>query len=108
MALTQIGVVGSGMIMEDQNASAIAQLVRRGVMGPVHIAAEGSAGLRSLLGLSWWSGRFPDLSPAWVRTYPPREMDESVRRPDFYREMYRNLPPGSIVMIAVPDTSHEE
>ena len=34
-------------------------------------------------------------------------MAECVRRPDFYREMYRNLPPGSIVMIAVPDTSHE-
>jgi len=107
MALTQIGVVGSGMIMEDQNASAIAQLVRRGVLGQVHIAARGSASLRRLLGLSWWSERFPDLSPAWVQTYPPRAMDESVRRPDFYREMYRNLPPGSIVMIAVPDTSHE-
>jgi hypothetical protein len=34
-------------------------------------------------------------------------MDESVRRPDFYRDMYRNLPPGSIVMIAVPDATHE-
>jgi len=107
MALSQIGVVGSGMIMEDQNASAIAQLVRRGVLGQVHIAAQGSASLRRLLGLSWWSERFPDLSPAWVQTYPPREMDESVRRPDFYREMYRNLPPGSIVMIAVPDATHE-
>jgi hypothetical protein len=53
MALTQLGVVGSGMIMEDQNASAIAQLVRRGVLGQVHIAAQGSASLRRLLGLSW-------------------------------------------------------
>jgi predicted dehydrogenase len=107
MALTQLGVVGSGMIMEDQNGPAVAQLVRRGVLGQVHIAAQGSASLRRLLGLSWWSERFPDLPEGWVKTYPSLETDESVRRPDFYREMYRALPPGSIVMIAVPDPSHE-
>ena len=92
MALTQIGVVGSGMIMEDQNGPAIAQLVRRGVLGQVHIAAQGSASLRRLLGLSWWRERFPDLPEGWVKTYPPLETDESVRRPDFYREMYRPSP----------------
>ena len=31
----------------------------------------------------------------------------AVRRSDFYREMYRALPSGSIVMIAVPDPGHE-
>ena len=62
MALTQIGVVGSGMIMEDQNGPAIAQLVRRGVLGQVHIAAQGSTRLRRLLGLPWWRERFPDLA----------------------------------------------
>src|SRR5215831_10741609 len=107
MALTQIGVVGSGMIMEDQNGPAIAQLVRGGVLGQVHIAAQGSASLRRLLGLPWWRERFPDLPQGWVRTYPPLETDERVRGSDFYREMYRALPPGSIVMIAVPDSAHE-
>jgi len=95
------------MIMEDQNGPAIAQLVRRGVLGQVHIAAQGSASLRRLLGLPWWRERFPDLPEGWVRTYPPLETDESVRGSDFYREMYRALPSGSIVMIAVPDSSHE-
>ena len=66
MALTQIGVVGSGMIMEDQDGPAIAQLVRRGVLGQIHIAAQGSASLRRLLGLSWWRERFPDLPEGWV------------------------------------------
>jgi D-galacturonate reductase len=107
MALTQIGVVGSGMIMEDQNGPAIAQLVRQGVLGQVHITAQGSASLRRLLGLPWWSERFPDLPQGWVRTYPPLETDESVRGSDFYREMYRALPAGSVVMIAVPDPAHE-
>ena len=107
MALTQIGVVGSGMIVEDQNGPAIAQLVRGGVLGQVHIAAQGSASLRRLLALPWWRERFPDLPEGWARTYPPLDTDESVRGPDFYREMYRALPPGSIVMIAVPDSSHE-
>jgi hypothetical protein len=95
------------MIMEDQNAPAIAQLVRRGVLGQVHIAAGGSASLRRLLGLPWWRERFPDLPAGWVTTYPPLETDESARAPDFYRKMYRALPPGSIVMIAVPDSAHE-
>ncbi len=107
MALTQIGVVGSGMIMEDQNGPAIAQLVRRGILGQVHIAAQGSASLRRLLGLPWWRERFPDLPEGWVKTYPPLETDERVRGSDFYREMYRALPSGSIVMIAVPDSGHE-
>lgn len=107
MALTQVGVVGAGMIMEDQNGPALAQMVRRGVLGQVHIAAQGSASLRRLLGLPWWSERFPDLPEGWVRTYPSLETDERVRRPDFYREMYRALPPGSVVLIAVPDESHE-
>jgi predicted dehydrogenase len=107
MVLTQIGVVGSGMIMEDQNGPAIAQLVRQGVLGQVHIAAQGSARLRKLLALPWWSQRFPDLPDGWVKTYPSLDTDERERRPDFYREMYRALPPGSIVMIAVPDASHE-
>jgi D-galacturonate reductase len=107
VALTQVGVVGSGMIMEDQNGPALAQLVRGGVVGQVHIAAQGSASLRRLLGLPWWRERFPDLPEGWVRTYPPRETAESLRRPDFYRAMYEALPPGSIVMIAVPDPAHE-
>jgi predicted dehydrogenase len=104
--LTQIGVVGSGMIMEDQNAPALAQLVRRGVLGQVHIAAQGSASLRRLLGLPWWRERFPDLPGGWIKTYPPVATDDSVRGSDFYREMYRALPPGSIVLIAVPDPAH--
>lgn len=107
MALPQVGVVGSGMIMEDQNGPALAQLVRRGVVGQVHIAAQGSASLRRLLGLPFWRERFPDLLDGWARTYPPLETDPAVRRSDFYREMYRALPPGSIVLIAVPDASHE-
>ncbi len=107
MALTQLGVVGSGMIVEDQNGPALAQLVRRGVLGQVHIAAQGSASLRRLLGMSWWRDRFPDLPDGWVRTYPPLETDERERSPDFYRQMYRALPAGSIVMVAVPDSAHE-
>jgi D-galacturonate reductase len=105
--LPQIGVVGAGMIMEDQNGPAIAQLVRRGVVGQVHLAAQGSASLRKLLGWSWWRDYFPELPEGWVTTYPPLETDPDLRRPDFYKEMYRALPRGSIVMIAVPDANHE-
>ena len=104
-ALPQVGVVGSGMIMEDQNGPALAQMVCRGVIGQVHIAAQGSASLRKLLGLSWWGERFPDLPRGWVTTYPPLETDPGLRRPDYYREMYRALPAGSIVLIAVPDAA---
>src|SRR4051794_39848231 len=107
MALTQVGVVGSGMIMEDQNGPALAQLVLAGVVGQVHIAAQGSASLRRLLGLAWWRERFPELAEGWARPFPPLDTDERVRRPDFYREMYRAMPPGSVVLIAVPDASHE-
>lgn len=107
MATIQVGVVGSGMIMEDQNGPALAQLVRAGVVGRVHIAAQGSGSLRRLLGHPWWRDRFPDLPADWVTTYPPLSTDESVRRPDFYREMYRALPAGSLVMVATPDALHE-
>jgi predicted dehydrogenase len=95
------------MIMEDQNGPAIAQLVRGGVIGQVHIAARGSASLRRLLGRPWWRERFPDLPAGWVQTYPALDTDVSVRGSHFYRDMYRALPPGSIVLIAVPDSSHE-
>jgi predicted dehydrogenase len=105
--LPQIGVVGAGMIMEDQNGPAIAQMVGRGVLGQVHIAAQGSASLRKLLGLPWWRERFPELWEGWVTTYPPPETDPGQRRPDYYRAMYRALPPGSVVLIATPDPTHE-
>jgi predicted dehydrogenase len=95
------------MIMEDQNGPALAQMVCRGELGPIRIAAQGSASLRKLLGLPWWHARFPDLPKGWVTTYPALEHDPGVRRPDFYREMYDALPAGSIVMIAVPDALHE-
>ena len=90
-ALPQIGVVGAGMIMEDQNGPALAQMVCRGELGRVHIAAQGSASLRKLLGLPWWTERFPALPQGWVTTYPPRETDPAVRRGDFYRAMYEAL-----------------
>jgi predicted dehydrogenase len=105
-ALPQIGVIGSGMIMEDQNGPAIAQMVCRGVLGQVHIAAQGSASLRKLLGHSWWRARFPELPGGWVKTYPALEADPDVRRPDYYRDMFRALPRGSIVLIATPDATH--
>jgi predicted dehydrogenase len=95
------------MIMEDQNGPALAQMVCRGELGPIHIAAQGSASLRKLLGLPWWQARFPDLPRGWVTTYPSLQTDPGVRRPDFYRAMYDALPAGSIVMIAVPDALHE-
>src|SRR5262249_34934915 len=63
--------------------------------------------LRKLLDAPVWRERFPELPEAWVTTYPSRDADPSERRGDYYREMYRSLPPGSLVMIAVPDTSHE-
>ena len=86
MALAQIGVVGSGMIMEDQNGPAARTGPCAGVLGQVHIAAQGSASLRRLLCLPWWRERFPDLPEGWVRTYPPLETEESVRGSHFYRE----------------------
>jgi predicted dehydrogenase len=106
-ALPQIGVVGAGMIMEDQNGPALAQLVCRGVLGQVHIAAQGSASLRKLVGLPWWRERFPELPAGWVKTYPSLETDPSLRRGDYYRAMYQALPRGSVVLIAVPDAVHE-
>ncbi len=106
-ALPQVGVVGAGMIMEDQNGPALAQMVCRGEIGQIHIAAQGSGSLRKLVGLSWWRDRFPDLPAGWLKTYPSLDTDPALRRPDYYRDMYAVLPPGSIVMIAVPDTAHE-
>ena len=55
MALTQIGVVGSGMIMEDQNAPAIAQPpspARSAVAQPITpppIAKETTATMRAVI-----------------------------------------------------------
>jgi predicted dehydrogenase len=95
------------MIMEDQNGPALAQMVCRGELGQVHIAAQGSASLRKLLGQPWWSVRFPALRPGWITTYPALETDTGLRRSDFYRAMYDALPSGSVVLIAVPDALHE-
>ena len=106
MSGPQLGLVGSGMIVEDQIGPALAQLVCRGELEKVGIAAQGSGSLRKLLGLSTWQTRFPDLPKDWVQTYPDLGLDPAERNPEFYKQMFDAMAPGSIAMIATPDSSH--
>jgi predicted dehydrogenase len=93
-------IVGGGMITHDQILPSIWQMQRTGRIADVAVSAYRYADLAALAGSGTLREAFPDRSFKWWPAHdgPPQ--------PELFREAIANLPPGNIVVAAVPDQLH--
>jgi predicted dehydrogenase len=93
-------IVGGGMITHDQILPSVWQMQRAGRIAEVAVSAYRYADLATLAGSGMLREAFPDRSFKWwpARDGPPQ--------PELYKEAIASLPPGNIVIAAVPDQLH--
>lgn len=101
----QVTVIGGGMITHDQILPSLYHLQRAGVIGEISICALNSAPLRRLSAEPSFSEAFPGLS---FTPYPDLAAPEELQFPDIYKEVVSSMPPGNLVVVAVPDQLHHE
>ncbi|MFH1924245.1 MAG: Gfo/Idh/MocA family oxidoreductase [Planctomycetota bacterium] len=96
-------IVGGGMITHDQVLPSIYHLQRQGRVGSIKISALDSAPLRALAEENAFREAFPGQS-----FEPSPALDEPPDRvfPDLFKEAIASLPPGNMVVVAVPDHFH--
>ncbi len=99
----EVVVVGGGMITHDQILPSLYQLQRQEVIGAIKICALNSAPLKMLAESERFADAFPGqtFEPLPALDTPPNEM-----HPDLFREAIASLPPGNLVVVAVPDHFH--
>jgi len=96
-------IVGGGMITHDQILPSIYQLRRLGQVGAIKICALNSSPLRALAGEPAFAQAFPGMD---FEPFPTLDTSPEVVRPDLYIEVIASLPPGQLVVVAVPDHVH--
>jgi predicted dehydrogenase len=100
----QVVIVGGGMITQDQLLPSIYHLQRSGHVGTIKICALNSAPLRVLAE----SKRFAEAFPGQGFEAAPSLAEPAEKMyPDIYKEVIAALPPGNLVVVAVPDHFHE-
>ncbi len=99
----EVLIVGGGMITHDQILPSIYHLQRLGAVGPIKVCALNSAPLAELAEDAGFRDAFPGQSfePLPALDEPPARMF-----PDLYKEAIAALPPGNLVVVAVPDHFH--
>jgi D-galacturonate reductase len=100
MALSQVLLVGGGMIAHDQLLPSLYQIQRQGRIGEIAVCASRFHTVRALGEAELLRRAFPSQS---FRGYPDRE---GSPQPELYREALAALPPRQIVVVAVPDQLH--
>lgn len=99
----EVLIVGGGMITHDQILPSLYHLQRLGAVGAIRICALNSAPLRALAEAPKFAEAFPG------QTFEPHPaLAEPAERsfPDLYRTQLAALPPGNLVVVAVPDHFH--
>ncbi len=88
------------MITHDQLLPSVWQMQRTGRIGRVAVSASRYSTLAALAESATLREAFPGRSFEWWPAHdgPPQ--------PELYREAISSLPPGNIVMVAVPDQLH--
>ncbi len=104
-APVQVTVIGGGMITRDQILPSLYQLQRKGDVGEISICALSSAPLSQLASDPAFSEAFPGQS---FIAYPDLGIPGDQQFPEIYREVVAAMPPGSLVVAAVPDQLHYE
>lgn len=98
-----VAVVGGGMITHDQLLPSLYHLQRLEKIGRIQVCALNVPALRHLAESEGLRTAFPGQSfepaPAWT-------VPEDAQYPNLYREVIAALPPGNLVVVAVPDHFH--
>jgi D-galacturonate reductase len=105
MTLPQVVMIGGGMIAHDQLLPSLYHLQRQGVIGEISVCASRGRSLKALAQAEALNKAFPGQS---FRPFPAWKEDPEKAHPELYREVIAALPPGNIVVVAVPDQLHYE
>jgi len=100
----QIVVVGGGMITHDQILPSLYHLQRQGVVGAIKVSALNSAPLKMLAEAEHLARAFPGQS---FEPFPPLDAPPDKMYPELFKEAIASLPPGNMVVVAVPDHLHD-
>ena len=103
MSKPDVCIVGGGMITQVQILPSFYHLQRSGVVGAIHICALNSAPLKTLADDASLKKAFPGQT---FTAHPSLETDPKAVFPDLYKETIAQLPPQSIVVVAMPDQLH--
>jgi len=96
-------VVGGGMITHDQILPSLYHLQRQNAIGQIRVCALNSAPLAELAE----SKRFADAFPGQgFEPFPSLDVPPDKVHPDLFKEVISSLPPGNMVVVAVPDNFH--
>jgi D-galacturonate reductase len=87
-------IVGGGMIVHDQILPSLYHMQRQGRIGEISICSQRRETLDQLAAAPALTGAFPE------QTFRP------YSHPDRYPQLIAQLPPRSIVVVAVPDQLH--
>lgn len=100
---TPVLVIGAGMIAHDQIVPALLQMRRERRIGEVTVCSQRARSVRALAEAPALRHAFPDVG---FRIYPGHSPDPEAKQPDLYRAALAELPPRSVVVVAVPDQHH--
>jgi D-galacturonate reductase len=93
-------IVGGGMITHDQILPSLLHLQREGRIGEVSVVASQRSTVQNLQAVPMWAKAFPGQT---FRAFP---VAGNTRQPELYRDVIAGMPPGNIVVAAVPDQLH--
>ena len=102
---TPVLLIGAGMIAHDQVLPALLQMRREGAIGEVSVCSRRARSTRALDNASAIRRAFPDT---WFRSVVASDVDADSPSPELYKEALSELPPRSVVVVAVPDQLHSE
>ncbi len=102
---TPVLVIGAGMIAHDQILPALLQMRREGVIGNVSVCSRHNRSVLALADAPSIQRAFPDVGFTPI-VDPGAEPDEP--HSGLYREALEQLPPRSVVVVAVPDQYHRQ
>ncbi len=97
-------IVGGGMITHDQILPSLYHLQRLGHVGAISVCALNSAPLRALAKAPRLGEAFPGQG---FRALPDLAEPPERMFPDLFQEALAALPPGNLVVVAVPDHLHD-
>ncbi len=100
----EIVVVGGGMITHDQILPSLYQLQRKDVIGSIKVCALSSAPLAVLAESERFAEAFPGQG---FEAFPSLDAPPDEMHPDLFKEVIAGLPPGNMVVVAVPDQMHD-
>ncbi|MHA1792872.1 MAG: Gfo/Idh/MocA family protein [Promethearchaeota archaeon] len=100
-----VTIVGAGMIVNDQILPSIYHLQRLGIIGKIKICAVHSRSLKRLANSPNFKAFFPGQD---FKAYPGLDTPENEAFPDLYKDVIKEMKPGNVVIIAIPDQLHHE